>query len=83
MKFTYRLQKEPSGWFAECVECDAMGEGQTRGDALRSLHASLEERMLRPDAVAPPAEETRAIIELELAVETPPHDALDRGVAGG
>lgn len=83
MKFTYRINKEGSGWLAECVECDAMGEGKTPGDALLSLHASLEERMLRPDAIAPPAEEARATIELEPALEKTSSDSLDLGGPGG
>ena len=42
MKFTYRLQKEQSGWLAECVESDAMGEGKTEMEAVASLRESLE-----------------------------------------
>lgn len=83
MKFTYRLQKETSGWLAECVESDAMGEGTTERDAIQSLRVSLEERMLRPDAVAPPSEEIAASIELELAAEKATPDSLDLGGPGG
>ena len=83
MKFTYRLQKLASGWFAECVESDAAGEGATQKDAIQSLRASLEERMFRPDAVAPPPETERATIELEPAHEPTTRDSLDLGGPGG
>jgi hypothetical protein len=83
MKFTYRLQKDASAWLAECVECDAMGEGRTQTDAVLSLRASLEERMFRPDAVAPPPEEAHGTIELELACEPVTRDSLDLGGPGG
>ncbi len=82
MKFTYRLQKEQSGWLAECVESDAMGEGKTEMEAVASLRESLEERMFRPDAVAPPPEAPHAPIVLELAGKAPP-DSLDLGGPGG
>ncbi|MDB4944911.1 MAG: hypothetical protein JWP97_4445 [Labilithrix sp.] len=84
MNFTYRLQKETSGWLATCVESDAMGEGPTEEAAIGSLREALEERMFRPDAVAPPAEETKGTIDLSPA---PPSssddDALDPGGPGG
>ena len=83
MKFTYRLQKLASGWFAECVESDAAGEGATQKDAIQSLRASLEERMFRPDAVAPPPETEHATIELEPAREQTTRDSLDLGGPGG
>jgi hypothetical protein len=83
MRFTYRLQKEASGWLAECVESDAMGEGKTEKEAVASLRASLEERMFRPDAVAPPSEGPRAAIDLELASGKAAPDSLDLGGPGG
>ncbi len=64
MKFTYRLQHVASGWFAECVEADAAGEGKTQQEAIQSLRRSLEERMFRPDAVAPPPEAPHTPIDL-------------------
>lgn len=69
MKFTYRLVKDANGWVAECVESEAAGEGKTSKEAVESLRASLEERMFRPDAVAPPPEAEHSKIELELASE--------------
>jgi hypothetical protein len=83
MKFTYRLQKDATAWIAVCVECDAMGEGKTESDALQSLRTSLEERMFRPDAVAPPPEEAHGTIDLELAREAAAPDSLDLGGPGG
>jgi hypothetical protein len=67
MRFTYRIVEEKGGWLAECLEVEIAGEGRTSSDAVRSLREALEERMLRPDAVAPPAEAEACGIELELA----------------
>ena len=83
MKFTYRLIKEANGWLAECVESDVAGEGKTSNEAVDSLRTSLEERMFRPDAVAPPPETERSTIELELTTEKAPVDSLDLGGPGG
>lgn len=83
MKLTYRLQKTASGWYAECVESDAAGEGATEEEALQSLRTSIEERMFRPDAVAPPPEIERSVVELELAAEPATRDSLDLGGPGG
>jgi hypothetical protein len=83
MKFTYRLIKDANGYVAECVESEAAGEGKTSKDAVESLRASLEERMFRPDAVAPPPETERSTIELELASEKTPRKSLDLGGPGG
>ena len=79
MTFTYRLQKEQSSWLATCVESDAMGEGKTEQEAVASLRQSIVERMFRPDAVAPPAQEApHAPIHLELVGQAPP-ESLDLG----
>ena len=83
MKFTYRLIKDASGWMAECVESDVAGEGKTAEEAVESLHASLEERMFRPDAVAPPPETEHSVIELELTDDKTPRKSLDLGGPGG
>lgn len=83
MKFTYRLIKDASGYVAECVESDVAGEGKTAKEAIESLRASLEERMFRPDAVAPPPEPEHATIELELASEKTTRKSLDLGGPGG
>jgi hypothetical protein len=83
MKFTYRLIKDASGYLAECVESDVAGEGKTSKEAVESLRASLEERMFRPDAVAPPSETVPGVIELELASDKAPRKSLDLGGPGG
>ena len=67
MKFSYRLVRDRNGFLAECVESEAAGEGKTAKEAVESLRKSLEERMFRPDAVAPPSRPTEGEIELVLA----------------
>jgi hypothetical protein len=66
MRFSYRLVREETSYVAECVESDAVGEGQTANAAIASLRAALHERMFRPDAVAPPEEEVDTEIDLVL-----------------
>ena len=82
MKFSYHLQEDASGWLARCVESDAMGEGKSEQDAIHSLREALEERMFRPDAVAPPEEGVTAPIELTPAA-TPAPESVDPGGPGG
>jgi hypothetical protein len=77
MRFTYRLVRDAGGWLAECVESEVAGEGKSSKEAGASLRRALEERMFRPDAVAPPPEAEHEPIELELASEAPAHDSLD------
>lgn len=67
MTFSYRLIRDKSGFVAECVESEAAGEGKTAKDAVDALRRSLEERMFRPDAVAPPSRPAEGTIELVLA----------------
>jgi hypothetical protein len=83
MKFTYRLIKDKNGYVAECVESDAAGEGKSSKEAVESLRASLEERMFRPDAVAPPESTAHSTIELELTSEKAAPKSLDLGGPGG
>ncbi len=83
MKFTYRLIKDANGYLAECVESDAAGEGKSSEEAVESLRTSLEERMFRPDAVAPPPSQPHATIELELASDKPAPKSIDLGGPGG
>lgn len=64
MEFSYRLVRDAKGWIAECVEIEALGEGSTPERAVDALRRALEERMRRPDAVAPPPAPARAPIEL-------------------
>lgn len=67
MRFTYRLVRDARGYVAECVESEAAGEGKSAREAVASLKQALEERMLRPDAVAPPSHPTGESIDLQLA----------------
>lgn len=69
MRFTYRLTADGAVWLAECLEATAAGEGLTAEEAVDRLREALEERMLRPDAVAPPS--TRAREHIELAPAEP------------
>jgi hypothetical protein len=66
MRFSYRLIRDQGGFLAECMESEAVGEGRTAKDAIESLRKALEDRMLRPDAVAPPSRPTETVIELVL-----------------
>jgi len=67
MRLSYRLVRDARGYVAECVESEAAGEGKSAREAVASLKQSLEERMLRPDAIAPPSHPTNETIELVLA----------------
>ena len=69
MRFSYRLVRDARGYVAECVEAEAAGEGRSAKEAVASLRSALEERMFRPDAVAPPARSADERIELVLADE--------------
>lgn len=65
MRFSYRMVREDDGYFAECIESDVAGEGSTAAEAVASLRTALEERLLRPDAVAPPSSpSSRTTIDL-------------------
>jgi hypothetical protein len=81
MTFSYRLIRDRSGFVAECVESEAAGEGKTAKKAIESLRKALEERMVRPDAVAPPARPSEIVIELVLADESGPAEPRPFGRA--
>jgi hypothetical protein len=81
MRFSSRLIRDKSGYVAECVECDAAGEGRSAKDAVDALRKSLEERMFRPDAVAPPSRSAEVTIDLVLAGDSP-RGSLDLGGPG-
>jgi hypothetical protein len=55
MNFTYRMSHVGDEYTAECLEFEAMGVGKTGDAAIESLRKLLAERVLRPDAVAPPS----------------------------
>jgi len=83
VKLTYRLVRDANGYLAECVESEAAGEGRTASEAVASLRKALEERLFRPDAVAPPSREPQATIELSLANdEREERRSLDLGGPG-
>jgi hypothetical protein len=77
MRFSYTLKQEGGGFLAECIESDAAGTGRTPQEAAESLRKALEERMFRPDAVAPPATEERPPIELERVSDRNARASLD------
>lgn len=64
MKVTYRLLPDDGGFTAECLEPDVSATGTTEADAIASLRRALEERLFRPDAIAPPSRPPNATIEL-------------------
>lgn len=80
MRFSYRLTKEASGFVAECVEADAAAEARTREGAVEALRRALEERMYRPDAIAPPSHPNADRIDLVLVnaedLETSPDQEM-------
>lgn len=82
MKFSYRVRQDGNAYTAECVENDALGEGPTRQAAVESLRVALQERMFRPDAVAPPSVPDDDRIELREANEEPPAEKIDLGGPG-
>jgi hypothetical protein len=82
MRFSYRIVRDTSGFLAECVESEVAGEGKTEAAAVASLRRALEERMFRPDAVAPPSRPTRGEIELVLADDSTDRRSLDLGGPG-
>jgi hypothetical protein len=82
MRLSYRLIRDKNGWLAECVESEAAGDGTTSQAAVESLRRALEERMFRPDAVAPPSHPTSASIELVLADEEAEERTRDLGGPG-
>ncbi len=82
MRFSYRLIEDANGYVAECIETDAVGEGKTSNAAVASLKTALEERMFRPDAVAPPSRQPETTIELVLAESEPERRSLDLGGPG-
>lgn len=74
MNLTYKLVHDGERWLAECVESNAMGEGKTENEAVKSLETALRENMFRPDAIAPPSERETTPIVLNLARDDA-HDA--------
>jgi hypothetical protein len=70
--FTYRSFHKDGRYYAEAQEAEAMGEGDTHDEAVESLRAELTERLLSPDAVAPPAKPARhrvVLVEVSRSIE--------------
>jgi hypothetical protein len=82
MRLSYRLVRQKAGFLAECLESNAMGEGSTEQAAIDSLRKELEERMFRPDAVAPPSDPPDSVIELVRVEETHERHSIDLGGPG-
>ena len=55
VRYTYRVGKGDGGVVAECLETDVVGEGPTPEDAVEALRGGLHDRLVSPDAVAPPS----------------------------
>lgn len=61
MRYTAKLNREGSGFVANCLEIEAAGYGQTRDTAIASLRAVLEERVGQVEGVALPSHPDIAI----------------------
>jgi hypothetical protein len=72
MRYTARLNRTPSGFAAECIELEALGEGSTREAAIRSHKAELEDQLSHVEGMAPPAVASATSVELVIlgAAET-------------
>jgi hypothetical protein len=64
MRYTARVSREASGYCAECLEIEALGDGVTREAALASLRAELEERLTHVEGVAPPSKPAPSSLQL-------------------
>ena len=54
MRYTARLSRTSSGFIAQCVEIDALGEGSTGEAAIRSLETELRDQLGHVEGMAPP-----------------------------
>jgi hypothetical protein len=71
VRYTYRLDPDDGGFYAQCVEVDLAGEGKTRAAAVESLREALRLRLASPEAVAPPSIAGEHRIELAEADPSP------------
>jgi hypothetical protein len=55
MKYTAKLTDSPTGYCAQCVEVDAVGEGDTKEAAVASLRTLLQDRYEHVEGVALPS----------------------------
>jgi hypothetical protein len=67
MRYTATLDRTSSGFVAQCVEIDALGEGSTREAAIRSLRTELEDQMSHVEGIAPPAVPAEISVDLVVA----------------
>jgi hypothetical protein len=71
VRYTYRVGRSEGRVYAECLEADATGVGATAAEAVESLRSELRERLLAPDAVAPPSFPGRHRVDL-VEADPPP-----------
>lgn len=64
MRYTARLNRTSSGFVAQCVETEALGEGSTKEGALQSLRTELEDQLSHVEGMAPPPEPTTISVDL-------------------
>jgi hypothetical protein len=55
VRYTFRIERASGTVYAECLEAEVTGEGETREKAVESLRDALRVRLQAPDAVAPPS----------------------------
>lgn len=76
MKYTATITRDSSGFSAECVEVDAIGEGPSREAAIASLRVELEDRIGHVEGVAPPPDTPRTKVEIVVLDERSPNEAV-------
>jgi hypothetical protein len=83
MRVTATIRSTGEGLLAECSEYDVQGVGSTITLALEALREALYERVVRPQAVAPPVDEEQIEIvlssELMPGAAAPSNDSIPRG----
>jgi hypothetical protein len=78
MKYTARIVESKFGYFAQCVEVEALGEGATPEAAVESLRAELQDRLDPVEGVAPPSRSEPTVIEILVLNEPDRNDAISR-----
>jgi hypothetical protein len=69
MRYTAKLTQGPSGYSAQCVEIEAIGEGRSRQAALDSLQREIED-LEHVEGVALPPEQPSIPIEIVIVEES-------------
>jgi len=67
VRLTYKLERVPEGFRAECVEMDVAAEAPTMRGAVEGLRNAVVERLNEPMAVAPPSHSDIGRVILEPA----------------